>query len=215
MTPSASSASDLQAGALIDAIRRKVEADCRALLGAAAREAADIRQRSRRKARRQLQRAIDDMRAIERQRLLQAHAELETQSRRQASQRALALLSAGSPLLPGALLRRWRDLGARTRWIDAQLAAAVARLGARPWRVRHPAAFDTVEVAALHAALDAVGVHDALLRPDAGLDAGLVIEADGACLDSSPQALLADRPAVEATLLAQLDATAPEDGRHE
>jgi hypothetical protein len=211
----AASASDLQAGALVDAIARKVEADRRALLDAAAREVTDIRQLARRKARRQLQRAVGEMRATDAQRMLQARAELETRSRREASQRALALLSTAAPLLPGVLLERWRDPGARARWIDAQLAVAVVRLGTRPWQVRHPATLGEAGVAALHAALAAVGVHDARLSPDAGLAAGLVIEADGASLDSSPRALLADRPAVEAALLAQFDAAAAEDGRRE
>ncbi len=93
------------------------------------------------------------------------------------------------------------DDAARATWIDALLRLAVQRLGRRAaWTLRHPPGLAD----ALRAVLAQHDVANATLVEDATLDAGLVIEADGARLDGTPAALLADRPAVEAELLAQL-----------
>lgn len=197
---------DVQADALIESIERQVAAQEHALRADAAREAGEIRESARIKARRQLRRATLQLRATQRERWQQLHAELDTAARRQASARAQEALKRAWPRLPEALARCWADAGARGRWIDAQLAQARERLGAAAWVVRHPAAFAEAERDDLRHRLAAHGRPDATLQPDATLGAGLVIEADGARLDSAPAALLADRAAVESSLLAALAA---------
>src|SRR5690606_14277388 len=92
--PGPSSTELAQADALVDEIRRQVAAQRQQILDAAARECDEIRARARVKARRQLRRAIDELRAAKRQRLQQVRAELETAARRRASARALDALSA-------------------------------------------------------------------------------------------------------------------------
>ena len=188
----------LQADVLVQDIQGKADAQQLELLAAAGREADDIRRRARIKARRQLRRAIDEMRAMERQRLQQLRAELETRNRQQASRQATEALAVAWPRLATALERRWRDPAARRRWIDAQLAIAHARLPAQGWRITHPADLAAEDVALLSA------LGNAVLQPDASLTAGLVIEVGGARLDSRPEALLADRAQVESALLAAI-----------
>jgi len=206
--PPPSSAAQWQADALIEQIALQVEAQRRELLDAAARECEEIRERARVKARRQLRRAIAELRAAARQRMQQLRAELETAARRAASARALDALSAAWPQLGDALARRWRDTAARNRWLDAQLAQAQARLPSTGWLVRHPPDWSDGDCDALRAQLAARGVADARLHADQRVDTGLVVEVDGVRLDSTPQALLADRQFVEAALLAALEAGA-------
>jgi len=161
-----------------------------------------------------LRRAVAELRAIERERMQQVRAELETAARRQSSARALGALAAAWPKLGAALADRWDDADARKLWVDAQLSLAQARLPPAGWVLRHPACWLDADCDALRARLTAHGVADARLVADEALTVGLVVEVDGARLDSTPQALLADRPYVEAALLAALGANPPEEHGH-
>lgn len=199
---------DLQADALIAEIGRQVAAQRQALLDSAAREAEEIRQRARAKARARLRRAVEALRTAERQQTQQVLAEIETAARRQASVRAQQTLALAWPRLATAVEHRWHDAAARADWIDAQLTIAAARLPAQGWTVRHPAAWHEADAAALRTSLQRMGVAGAALQADATLHAGLVVEVGGARLDSTPQALLADRPQVEAALLAMFEPAA-------
>jgi len=212
--PSPSSPELAQADALVEEIARQAAAQRQQILDAAAREGDEIRARARDKARRQLRRAVADLRAIERERLQQVRAELETAARRQSSARALGALAAAWPMLGEALADRWHDTDARSLWLDAQLSLARARLPPAGWVLRYPASWRDADCDALRARLAAHGVTDARLLADEGLAVGLIVEVDGARLDSTPQALLADRPFVEAALLAALGADTPEEHGH-
>lgn len=211
MTAVPSSPAEFQADALVEEIARKVGQTRGEILGAAAREAAEIRQRARAKARRQLRRAVDEMRATERQRVAQVNAELATQRGRRASAQARAALAQAWPLLVDAMQRRWADPTTRALWLDAQLVQARARLHAGAWRITHPAAWGDAELADLHDRLARHGIVHASLQADPALQTGLVIDAAGARLDGSAQALLVDRAAVEAALLAAMLRCGPAD----
>jgi hypothetical protein len=199
---------DLQAQALIDDIGRQVALQRQALLDTAERDARQTRQRAQAKARERLRSAIAGMRSAERVRTQQVLAEIETANRRQASARSQHALSLAWPRLAEAIEARWNDPASRGDWIAAQLAVASARLPAAGWTVRHPDTWSAADAAALRSALQRHGITDAPLLADASLRAGFVIEVGGARLDSTPQALLADRPQVEAALLAALEAQA-------
>jgi vacuolar-type H+-ATPase subunit E/Vma4 len=192
----------LQADTLIAEIQKKAVQSANDATDAAAREAQAILQSARDKARRQLQRARADLRQMRLRRLAQVKAELETTSRRRASARTHQLLARAWPLLETALERRWRATQGRERWIAALLDEAVARLAAGAWVVRHPADLDPAARSHLRAALDQRGGALATLVADAALRAGLIVEIAGVRLDATPRALLADRYAVEAALLA-------------
>lgn len=204
-----------QADALVSEIREQVALERRRLLDDAEREAEAIRGRARDKARRQMRRAVEEMRESGHRRLAQVRAELETALRHDDSVRSLEVLATAWPLLRAALARRWDDDAAAATWMRAQLADARARLGPRGWLVRHPASANAARIAALRDALASQGVIEPSLRADPGLDAGLVVEVGGARLDATPDALLAIRPAVEAALLAEVARAAGRDAADE
>lgn len=197
----ATSPAHLQADALIEEMAQKVAQVRDELQGVAEQEARQIRQRARTKARQRLRRAIAEMRAAQAQRTQQLHAELETASRQQASVRAQQTLDAAWPRLAEAIEARWSDPVARAHWLAAQLALARSRLPGQAWTVRHPGAWGAAELATLRDAMVGQGERAATLQSDTRLTTGLVIEVGGARLDSTPAALLADRPQVEAVLL--------------
>jgi vacuolar-type H+-ATPase subunit E/Vma4 len=191
-----------QADALVAEIGRQVEHARGEILAAAAREAEEIRQRARAKARRQLRRAVGEMRAVERQRTAQLKAELATQRSRRISAQSLAVLAQAWPLLGEAIRRRWADPQAQVQWLQAQIGQARVRLRPGPWRIAHPANWGDAEREVLRACLARHGVAEVELHADPDIPIGLVIDAAGARLDSSEAALLADRAAIEAALLA-------------
>lgn len=204
-----------QADALVSEIREQVALERRRLLDDAEREADAIRGRARDKARRQMRRAVEEMRESGQRRLAQVRAELETARRHDDSVRSLEALATAWPLLHDALARRWNDDAAAVTWMRAQVADARARLGPRGWLVRHPASANAARIAALREALALREVIEPALRADPGLDAGLVIEVGGARHDATPDALLAVRPAVEAALLAEVARAAGRDAADE
>lgn len=195
---------DAQAAVLVEEIASKLDRECAGLLAAAAAEGDELRRRARDKARRQVRRALDDLRQLEYERTRQLDAELDAERRKNETAHAQQALDAAWPQLRGALEARWHDDAARLRWIGAQLALAQQRLVGRPWRVRYPATLAAAEVDTLRALLAAHGHADAERVADGALVAGLVIESSQAWLDSTPAALCADRGAVEAALLAAL-----------
>lgn len=190
----------LQADALVADINGRLAARRQELLAAAAAEAAAVRRAGRDKARRQLRRAVAEMRAAERQSTQQLDADIEGAGRRAASTQAVQALAAAWPMLEAAVAARWADPVARQAWITALLAAARARWPGGGWTVRHPPTLDAAEFGALPPGCS--------VRADAALSAGLVVDADAATLDATPVALVADRPRVEAALLAALEPAA-------
>jgi len=202
-------ASASQADALVAEIREEVARERARILADAGREADAIRGRARDKARRQTRRAVDELRESGRGRLAQVSAELETARRQEESAHAREALDAAWPLLRRAIGRRWADDTSAATWIRALVDLAHARLRGARWDVRHPAGADAARAKALREALAAHQVADAALHADAGIDAGLVIEAGGARLDGTPAALLAIRAEVEAALLAEIARATP------
>ncbi len=191
-----------QADALVAEIQRKVALAAREVMDAAAREAAAIRQSARDKARRQLDRVRVELRQTRERHLAQATAENDAAARRRTAASARELLAVGWPLLEKALEARWHEAGARTRWIEAVLDAACARLQPGAWVVRVPADLDAAGHQALRNALVVRGAAEAVVERDGALRAGLSVESAGATLDATVRALLADRAEVEAMLLA-------------
>ncbi len=208
-------AAQAQADVLLNDISGKVDATCAAILADAHREGEAARLRAREKARRQLQRAVAEMRATGQRRHAQLSAEQETQRGRRRAELALQVLDDTWPALAEAIARRWGNTTHRQAWITAQVDLATRRFGSRPWIIRHPATWPADDVQALRAALARRGVTAAELKPDGAPAVGLVIEVDGARLDSSPAALLADRPAVQALLLAAITQKAEKAPGHE
>ncbi len=89
------------------------------------------------------------------------------------------------------------------------LRDAARALPAGPWTVRHAAGWPTAEQQTVRDALGRELGVEPHLRTEPDIAAGLVIDSGGAVLDASLDGLLADRPRLEARLLAIL---AGEDG---
>ena len=204
-----------QADALVAEIREEVARERARILEEAGREANAIRGRARDKARRQLRRAVDELRESGRGRLAQVAAELETARRHEDSAHAREALDSAWPLLRRAIGRRWSDDASASTWIRALVVLAHARLRGAHWEARYPAAADAARARVLREALAAQGIADVARRADAALEAGLVIEAGGARLDGTPDALLAVRAEVEAALLAEIARETRGSGPHE
>lgn len=177
--------------------------DCEAIMAEADREARELTGAAHRAARRRMHENVLEIRQIMRREVNQAQAALET-ARRQHQQRCdFTLLEASWPLLREALARRWHDTAGRGHWIESLLQEAQRALPAGPWDVHHPADWPAAEREQLAAQLASAGVTPAF-SVDRAVSAGLRLCAHGACLDGTAEAILADRAAIQARLLAKL-----------
>jgi hypothetical protein len=189
----------LQADALVAEIERQRDVQVKALLAAADTDAQALTAQAQDKARRERQRAAATLRNDARHQLRQLQASLEGEARRAASDQARQALARALPRLAPALAARWRDGPARQGWCTATADMAAARLQPGARTLRHPAEMPADEVAALASALQAQA------EADPTLDAGLHVSADGAWVDATPAALLADADRVAALLRAALE----------
>jgi hypothetical protein len=178
--------------------------ECLRLLDRARDEALELLRSTYKRARQHLREAADAERAAARGRIASARAELQTLRRRHEQQLGSIVLAAAWERLPQTLAERWADPEARGAWIRSTAAQALARLPRGRWVVRHALCFQPTDYDTLLQSLGDPGALEPELVSDPGLDAGLVIECAGVCLDASVRGLLADRDAVEARLLALL-----------
>ncbi len=192
----------LQADALVAEIERQRDAQVDALRGAAEAEAAALRSQANDKALRERRRAAAEARDAARRRLQQLQAGFAADARRAAAETARAALARAEPRLAPALRSRWQDAALRQAWCARAVAVAKDRLAPTGLVLRYPADLPTDEAAALAAALQATP------EADPRLDAGLHVSADGAWVDVTPTALLADSGRVAALLRAALEGDA-------
>jgi F0F1-type ATP synthase delta subunit len=93
--------------------------------------------------------------------------------------------------------------------VERCIRQARAALPAGAWTLRHASGWTPLEQQAVREELTRrLGV-EPQLRSDATIEAGLIIDSGGACLDASLGGLLADRSRLEARLLALLAAENP------
>lgn len=194
-----------QSRELLREIERETQAECQALISASEQEARAITARARGDAAERTHAAIVLLRQEGRRRLLRAKAQAETELRLRAHRDASAAIATAWPLLEAALLRRWRDPASRRLWAESALRHAAARLLRSPWKIEHPADWSESERHSVQSMLAEHGFIEVAFEADAELAAGLRIRAGQALLDATPQGLLADRAAVGAALLAEVD----------
>ena len=164
---------------------------------------------------------IREAHAEERQRaqarIAAARANLQTRRRLHEQRRSTALLALGWQRLPSALRERWRDAASRRLWVDAVLTEAVRVLPRVPWRIVHGPGWAEPERQAVTSRLERradVGPDPAAVqalsavawRADAGIEAGLRVEAGGNVVDGTLAGLVSDRDEIGARLLRQLEA---------
>lgn len=160
-------------------------------------------------ARQRVSRAIDEERVRARGLLTVNEARLETHNRQRYQDAVQHMLSRARHRLGAALLARWNDAAQRKQWLEHLLGQALARLPKAHWIIEHPEGWDSDAIASW---LERVAEHTGArptLKTDKRIAAGLRIQAGGACLDGTLAGLLADERAVQAKLLAQLEAALP------
>lgn len=163
-------------------------------------------------ARQRVSRAIDEERVRARSLLVVNEARLETHNRQRYQEAVRHMLSRARHRLGAALLARWQDSGQRQMWLEHLLGQALARLPKAHWHIDHPAGWDSGEIAAwMERVAEHTGARPALTS-DARIAGGLRIQAGGASLDGTLDGLLADERAVQAQLLAALEAALPKTG---
>jgi hypothetical protein len=154
-----------------------------------------------------MRQAFAEQRQRRHERIADAQARLATQRRLHAQQRNAALLQLAWQQLPGAMLARWQQPAARAAWVAHVLASAQPRMPRGPWRIVHAPDWPPVERQAPMAAIAAASGAAPHFEADAAIRAGLKVVASGNVIDGTQHGLLADRPAIEASLLRALEMT--------
>jgi hypothetical protein len=202
--------------ALIALVEEDAERKRSEMLGAARSDAEAIVRSAHVEARAAMRRAFEDERRLERQRVGAAEANLETRRRLALQRRNAALVAAAWPLLPAAFVARWRDPRTRQLWVDDAADHACAALPKAAWAVAHPVDWPAAERERLASRIASHCGKEPLFVPDATVQAGLRITADGTSVDATIAALLADRNEIAGQLLhrfARLDHAAGGDQR--
>ncbi|MCG6859787.1 MAG: hypothetical protein LJE70_00625 [Chromatiaceae bacterium] len=184
------------------------EQECRRILTAARKEAAEIRMQSFRKQRALLHSRVLEERSRARTRIQAARAERATQERWKSERMNLALLQSAWPLVRERLLARWQLADVRKRWALTAMRRAWDLLPPGRWTVRHAPDWREQERQAVLAELQGLPEHTPEFQSDTGIEAGLIIACGGGVLDASLLGLLQDRPGLEARLLALIAAKA-------
>ncbi len=196
---------ETQAQALIDAINARKHDERKRILNEARREARGITKRAYRSVRQRFHKAAEELRRDRAKRMDQAKAQRDTELR-QRHQSALAdIVKQAWPKLTDALKARWQSAEDRETWAKGALDSAAFRLQRKGWRVVYPADTEDNFRDMLKDWLGEKGVEDAEAEASEDIDAGLRIEADGAMLDATPQALLAQKRRVQAALIAEIE----------
>ncbi len=195
---------DSLARAMIDEIEREYSVECSSIERAAAGEARDIVRAARGAARQRMRTALAAMRLEEKCRLGEASARRQSLLAAKEHAETSELLRRTCPQLIETVLLRWNVVDSRHDWVRSAARHAEQRLLSGAWKVEHPASFEDADRRCFLSALRSADAGDVTFAIDENLTAGLRVRAAGAVLDATPEALLADRPQTEASLLAEI-----------
>jgi hypothetical protein len=194
-----------QKRALLDLVEADRARQCAQILGdEKARVAAQLAQ-AHAEARSRMRQAFDEQRQRRREQIAAAQARLATQRRLHEQQRTAALLQLAWQQLPRELLALWQQPASRAAWVAHVLASARARMPAGPWHVVHAPDWPAAEPQRLAQAMTTGSGAAPMFEADAAIAAGVKVVAAGNAIDGTLAGLLADRPAIEARLLRQLE----------
>jgi hypothetical protein len=193
---------DLQVQSVLDVLRAERDRRCREIRHAAAGRAEQLLADSRRRMRERVHRAVVEERQRRETSLLDARHRIETARRKAVQALYRDFLQEALPLLHAELERRWRDAAARRDWCAMVIGEASDRLPDVRWTLEHPADWTPDDAQRLAQDFADRGLPQPGFREDAAITAGLRIRLATACLDATLEGLLANRPAVEARLLA-------------
>jgi vacuolar-type H+-ATPase subunit E/Vma4 len=210
---------DTQAQALIDAINARRDEARKRILNEARKEARGITRQAHRSARQRFHEAAEALRRDRAKRMDQAKAQRDTELRQRHQSALSDIVKKAWPKLTESLKTRWQSAEDRETWAKGALDSAAFRLQRKGWRVVYPADSDDDFRDKLKNWLDEKEVEDAETEASDEIAAGLRIEADGATLDATPSALLAQAGRVQAALIAEIErlaeSQASENGKQE
>lgn len=193
---------DLQVRSVLDALAAQQNARCREIQSAADRKSEQLLADSRRRMRERVHRAVAEQRQRRETALLDVRHRIETARRHAVQAHYRDFLQDAAPLLHAELERRWRDAPSRRDWCESAIGEASERLPGVRWTVEHPADWTPDDMQWLKRVFTGRGLPQPESREDAAIPAGLRIRLGAASLDATLDGLLANRPAVEARLLA-------------
>ena len=194
-----------QTRALLDLVETDRAQRCAQILAEANGRAAALRSQAHAEARARMRQAFAEQRQRRHERIADAQARLATQRRLHEQQRNAALLRLAWQQLPNAMLAQWQQPAARSAWVAQVLASARTRMPRGLWRIVHAPDWPPAEQQAQVPALVAASGIAPRFEADASIRAGLKVVADGNVVDGTLDGLLADRPAIEARLLRELE----------
>lgn len=195
--------------ALIELIAETRNARSAEILDQAQDQARERIRATFKEARQRVTRAIEAERSRAHSLLAVNAARLETHNRQRYQDAVQHMLSRTRHRLGAALCSRWEQPDSRRLWLDNLLEQALRKLPAAAWKIDHPVGWDVTEIDHWSEKIKLRTGSVSALQPDAKMPAGLHIQAGGASLDGSLNGLLADERAVQAKLLAQLEAALP------
>jgi F0F1-type ATP synthase membrane subunit b/b' len=197
--------SSLQADALAREIEQQLKDETSAARRAAERGAQAALAQARKTARARLHEVIRQLRREGERRLMQARAQLETQTRTLQQRKAAHAVAEAMPMLREALAARWKDAEARRCWSDSVANLCVARLRPGRWTITHPAGWNANEQKAFAKLLGEKSGIELAFKADKQLSAGLKVASDQAVLDATLAGLLADERTIAGLLLQTID----------
>ena len=187
---------------LLDVVAQRRDEKCAAIRATAQAEAKALVQTAWREARERLHNDnAETRRQIEHQ-LASHEAQQQTRLRQQRQASDEVLLVTTREALQAALLQRWQQPASRQQWCEALVNAAVTTLDGKVWTVEHPADWPMSEHAALLARIKSLCGKQPRLQANADISAGLRICTGGTCMDATIDGLLHDRERIDAELLA-------------
>lgn len=185
--------------ALVEDYRKR---ETESLLEQARQDSRAILRQARQEARQRLREAIRDTRRHVQEGLSAARARQHTAMMQQRHRADLDFLERAWRLLAEKLQARWDAPDSRQAWIARVRADAVRTVPGRDWLVEHPDGWTEAEQARFRDELNDGSDRQLQFRRRDDLSAGLRIVTEGAVVDGSLQGLMADRPSIEALLLA-------------
>ena len=187
---------------LLDVVEQHRDEKCAAIRASAQAEAKALLRTAWREARERLHNDNVETRRLVEQTLASHDAQQQTRRRQQRQANDVVLLVKAREALQAALLQRWRQPLSRQQWCEALVNAAVTTLDGKVWTVEHPADWPMSEHEALLAHIKSLCGKTPRLQANADISAGLRICSDGTCMDATIDGLLRDREHIEAELLA-------------
>jgi hypothetical protein len=193
-----------QAEILEREIAQQTREECGAVTAAAEQEARAIVADAHATARRRMHEAVVELRREAARRIARAEAAAETAARQRAQRRAATAVERAWPLLTDAVAARWHNEAGRRAWTAGVVRAVRDRIAAPTLAVEHPLDWTAAEQRDFCSALGREA-GTVTFTPRQDLAAGIRVNAARATLDATPHGLLADRQAIAALLLAEID----------